>query len=127
MQRGWSMPWIGGRGRARAGRDHGVLEADVLAALDRERVGAGEAAAALDDLDAVGLQQPGEALHDAVDDAAACWPAPASKSISTLPTLHAELCERAVCVVDGVGALHHRLRRDAADVQAGAADGAPAR
>ncbi len=100
-------------GRARARRDDGALELDVLAALDGQRVRPGEAAAALDDLDAVGLEQPGEALDDAVHDAAAVALHLLEVEIDVADA-HAELCEVPLRVVVGVRGLHHGLRRDAA-------------
>ena len=55
--------------RERAGGDHGVLEGDVLAALDRDRVRVLEAAGALDPLDAVGLEEECHAVCHLLDDA----------------------------------------------------------
>ncbi len=107
-------------GGARAGRDHGALELDVLASLDRERVGPVEAPAPLDDLDAVALEQPGEALDDAVHDPAAVALHLLEVEIDVAEA-HAELREVALRVVVGVRRLHHRLGRDAADVEARAA------
>jgi hypothetical protein len=108
---------------ARAGGDHGLLERDGLAALDGQLVRAGEAAAARHDLHAVGLQQPAEALDDTVDDGAAV----------RLDLVEVELQPRGLDperrhvtarLVPGVCGLHHRFCGDAADVQAGPANGA---
>src|SRR6266516_4854404 len=54
--------------RTRARRHDRALEADVLCVLDRDRVGVLEAAGALDPLDAVGLEEAGDALRHLVDD-----------------------------------------------------------
>ena len=83
--------------------------------------GPAEAAAALDDLDAVALEQAGQALDDAVDDAAAVALHLLEVEVDVADA-HAELREMPLRVVVGVRGLHHRLRRDAADVEAGAAD-----
>ena len=120
-QRGWSMPSIGGR----SGREPEAMTA-CLKVTDSppstcERVGAREPAAPLDDRDAVGLQQPAEARHGAVDDLLLV-------GLHLRPVdldarhLDAQLGERGVRVLDGVRALHQGLRGDAADVQAGAAE-----
>jgi hypothetical protein len=107
--------------RLRAGRDHGVLEGDGLAALDRHLVGAREPPTSLDDRDAVGLQQPAETGHRAVDHLLLVGLHLGPVDLDA-GDLHAQLGERGVRVLDGVSALHQRLRRDAADVQAGAAE-----
>ena len=109
------------RGRARAGRDDGGLELDVLGVLDGHGVRAGEAPAARDDLDAVGLEQPGQALDDAGHDAAAIALDLLEVEIDVAEP-DAELREVALRVVVRVRRLDHRLGRDAADVQARTAD-----
>ena len=121
MQRGWSMPGIGGA----AGREPVAITALLnwmsSPPSTASVFGPAEAAAALDDLDAVALEQAGEALDDAVDDAA-----PVALHLLEVEVdvaeAHAELREVPLRVVVGVRGLHHRLGRDAADVQAGAAN-----
>ena len=120
MQRGWSMPGIGGA----AGREPVAITALLKRTSSPpstvQRVRAREAAAALDDLDAVALQQAAEALDDAVDDAAAVALHLLEVEVDVAER-DAELREVPLRVVVGVRGLHHRLRRDAADVQARAA------
>ena len=70
-----------------------------------------------DDLDAVGLEQPGQALDDAVDDAAAIALDLLEVEIDVAEP-DAELREVPLRVVVGVRRLDHRLRRDTAHVQA---------
>ena len=55
--------------RRRAGRDDRLLEVHVLPALDRDRVRVVEAARALHPLDAVRLEEAGDALRHLLDDA----------------------------------------------------------
>ena len=115
------MPGIGGA----AGREPvaitALLNCDVLATLDGQRVRAAEAAVALDDLDAVALEQPGEALDDAVHDAAAVALHLLEVEVDVAEA-HAQLREVPLRVVVGVRRLHHRLGRDAANVEARAAN-----
>ena len=66
------------------------------------------------------LSRPGEALDDAVDDAAAVALHLLEVEVDVADP-HAELREVPLRVVEGVRGLHHRLGRDAADVEAGAA------
>ena len=68
-QRGESRPVDRRADRERAGRDDRALERDVLPALDGDRVRALEAALALHPLDAVRLEEPGDAARHLLDDA----------------------------------------------------------
>ena len=121
MQRGWSTPGIGGA----AGREPVAMTAALnwmSSAFSTDmRVRAGEAPAAQDDLDAVGLEQPGQALDDAGHDAAAIALDLLEVEIDVAEP-DAELREVPLRVVVGVRRLDHRLGRDAADVQARAAN-----
>ena len=67
-QRAWSMPSTGGRSGLRAGGDHRVLEVHRLAALHGDLVGPGEAPAAVDHGDPVGLEEPAHPADHPVDD-----------------------------------------------------------
>ena len=121
MQRGWSMPGIGGA----AGREPVAITAllnvmssppstaTVFGPLKRPRP--------LDDLDAVALEQAGQALDDAVHDAAAVALHLLEIEIDVAEA-HAQLREMRLRVVVGVRRLHHRLGRDAANVEARAAN-----
>ena len=68
-QRGESIPSIGGRSGNEPVATIALLNWIVLAALDRERVRAAEAAAALHPLDAVRLEEAGDAARHLLDDA----------------------------------------------------------
>jgi hypothetical protein len=103
--------------RRRAGGDDAVLEADALGALDREGVRPVEAAAALHELDAVGLQQAADVLDDVGDDPVLVGLHLAEVQLRALH-LDAEAGEGLLRVLHGVRALDPGLGRDAADVQA---------
>ena len=120
-QRSDSRPGIGGRIGNEPGRDDRRLEVDVLAALDRDRVRARELAVALDPLDAVGLEEPGDAARHLLDDAGLPLVGGGEIELRRLDR-DAELRERVVRLVEEVRGLHPGLGRDAPDAQAGAAE-----
>ena len=84
--------------------------------------GAGEAAAAGDDRDAVRLDDARDAVDQPVDDRSACWPGPGAKSSSAPATLTPSCAKCLVRLLERVRGLHPRLRRDAADGDARPAD-----
>ena len=110
-------------GRTRAGRDDRALEAHLLTTLDLQRVRAREAPATLHDLDADALHEAAETLHDAVHDALAVGLHLLEVERDAID-LDAERREPLARLVEAVRRLHEGLRRDAADVQAGAPHGA---
>ncbi len=75
------------------------------------------------DLDADALHQAGETAHDAVDDAAAVRLHLVEVERDAVDP-DAERRQALARLVERMRRLHHRLRRDAPDVQAGAADAA---
>src|SRR5205823_12420736 len=106
--------------REGAGRDDRRLEGDVLRALDRDRVRVLEAARAADPLDAVGLEEAGDPLRHLLDDLG--LPLVRGGEVELrLADLHAELREGLFGFLQRERGLHPRLRRDAADAEAGAA------
>ena len=120
-QRGESSPGIGGRIGNEPVATIAVLKFDVLPALDRDRVRAGERPLAVDPLDAVRLEQGGDAAGHLVDDGV--LPRGDRGEVERrVGGPDAELGERLARVVVGVRALHPRLRRDAPDAQARAAE-----
>ena len=97
------------------------VNVDVLAALDRDRVRVAERALALHPLDAVRLEERGDAAGHLRDDGG--LPLVRRREVELgLAHRDAELRERVARLVQEVRGLHPRLRRDAADAQAGAAE-----
>ncbi len=106
-----------GTKRERARRDDRMLEGDVLAALDGDRVCVLERAGALDPLDAVRLEEKCDAIGHLLDDAVL--------PLVRLPEfeleaaeLHAELVEGVLGLFQRKGSLHPGFRRDAPDAEA---------
>jgi hypothetical protein len=103
----------------RAGGQQHVLGLDAPA-VDLDGGGGDQRAGALDDLDLAALDQAGEALVQPLDDLA----------LVGVDARHVDLVEAAVDAellgllddLDGLGRVQQRLGRDAAAVQAGAAD-----
>ena len=121
------MPSIGRPQRRRAGGDDRGLESDVLGALHGERVRVLEPADAAHPLDAVRLEEAGDAGGHLVDDRV--LPLVGAPEVELrLRDVDAELGEAVGRLLHGVGRLHPRFRGDAADAQAGAAElGTPSR
>ena len=115
-----SRPGIGGR----SGNEPVAITADLKRRPrrpHRDRVRVGEAAAALHPLDAVRLEQACDALSHLPDDAGL----PLVRSREVEPRLldaDAERAEHVVRLVQELGRLDPRLRRDAADAKARAAE-----
>src|SRR5918996_1700257 len=103
--------------RVRPGRDDRALEGHVLPAVHGERVGVFEAALALDPLDAVGLEEAGDAVRELAHDGR--LPLVRLREVELgRAHLDAELLEGLLGLLNGKGGLHPRLRRDAADPEA---------
>ena len=117
-----SRPGIGGRIGNEPVATIAEVNVDVLAALDRDRVRVPERPLALHPLDAVRLEERGDAARHLRDDARPSTRSPPAKSSSGSPTETPSLRERVARLVQEVRGLHPRLRRDAADAQAGAAE-----
>src|SRR5439155_6345535 len=107
--------------RKRAGRDDRRLEGDVFAPFERDRVGVPEAAGALDPLDAVGLEEAGDALRHLVDDLR--FPFIRRREIEARSAdLDAELGEGVLCLFNRERGLNPRFRWNAADTEARATE-----
>ena len=120
-QRSLSRPGIGGRSGNEPVATIALLNVDVLAALDADRVRARERAGALDPLDAVRLEEAGDAAGHLLDDGG--LPLVRLREVELrLTDRHTELAERVVRLVHEMRGLHPRLRRDAPDAQAGSAE-----
>ncbi len=120
-QRGESSPSIGGRSGNEPVAMIADWKRDVLPTLDRDRVRVGEAARALDPLDAVRLEEARDAAGHLLDDSV--LPLVRSREVELrLAHLHAELGERLLGLLDRERGLHPGLGRDAPDAQAGAAE-----
>src|SRR5262249_10765195 len=101
------------------GDDRGS-EAHVLGALDADRVRVAESSGALYPLDAVRLEQQRDAVGHLLHDA--CLPLVRGAEVELrLADTHAELRERLPRLLQRERRLDPRLRRDAADPKAGAA------
>ncbi len=91
--------------------------------LDPARLAVDHRRVAVHDLDLVALQQRADAAGEAADDAV--LPFDRAREVERRPLdLEAERRRRRrllVCVVDRIGGMDDRLRRDAADIEAGAA------
>src|SRR3972149_1688863 len=107
--------------RVGAGGDDRLLEGHVVVALDGDGVRVPEAAGALHPLDPVRLEEAGDALRELTHDRG--LPRVRGSEVELwLPHLHAELAEGLLRLLERVRGLHPRLRRDAADAQARAAE-----
>ena len=105
----------------RAGRDDRGLEGDVFSAFDRQRVRIPEGAGALHPVDAVRLEEPGDARRHLLDDAR--LPRVRRGEVERCASdLHAELREALLGLAQRVRGLHPRLRGDAPDAEARAAE-----
>src|SRR5579862_5597338 len=105
--------------RERARRDDRLLEGDVLSTFNGERIRVFEAAVALDPFDAVRLEQAGDALRHLLDDAR--LPRVRSGEVELgAGNVDAELREVLLRLLQRESGLHPRLRRNAADAEAGA-------
>ena len=103
--------------REGACRDDRALEAHVLPTLDRDRVRVLEAAGALHPLDAVGLEEAGDARGHLLDDPG--LPLVRGREVELRrPDLDAELAEGLLGFLDRERGLHPGFRRDAADAKA---------
>ena len=107
--------------RERARRDDRLLEGDVLPALDGDRVRVLERAGALDPLDAVRLEERGDAGRHLLDDAVLPLVRLAEFELEAAE-LHAELVEGVLGLLQRERGLHPGFRRDAPDTKAGAAE-----
>src|SRR5512132_431228 len=118
----WRIDALDRRNEREAARgDDCLLERDVLAALDRDRVRVLEAALALDPVDAVRLEERGDTAGHLLDDAR--LPLVCSREVEVrLADLDAELGEGLLGLLDRECGLHPGLRRDTTDAQAGAAE-----
>src|SRR5581483_1927311 len=106
--------------RERAGGDDRLLEGDALAALDPDRVRVGEAADAFHPLDAVRLEERGDARGHLLDDGRLPRVRLREVELRTRD-VDAELREVLLRLLERERGLHPGLRRDAADAEAGAA------
>ena len=120
--RSLSRPGIGGRSGNEPVATIADLEGDVLAALDGDRVRALEAAVALHPLDAVRLEEAGDALRHLLDDARLPLVRGAEVELRLGRRCTPSFAKLLVGLVQEVRGLHPRLRRDAPDAQAGAAE-----
>src|SRR6266516_426024 len=110
-----------GTKRERARRDDRLLEGDVLAAFDGERVRVLERAVPLDPVDAVRLEERSDALRHLLDDAVLPLVRLAEFELEATE-LHAQLVERVLGLFQRERSLHPGLRRDAPDAEARAAE-----
>src|SRR5919106_1553532 len=107
--------------RIRARRDDHGLEGHVLAALDRERVGVLEAALPFDPLDAVRLEEAGDAVRELADDRV--LPLVRLREVELRRAdVDAQLGERLLGLLEREGGLHPGLRGDAPDAETGASE-----
>src|SRR5207302_11103827 len=96
-------------------------ERNILPALDADRVRIFERSDAFDPIHAVRLEQRSDALCHLLDDARLPLVRLAELELETAE-LDAELVERLLGFLQRERGLHPRLRGDAADAQAGAAE-----
>src|SRR5581483_1483707 len=107
--------------RERARRDDRLLERDVLASVDRDRVRVAEPTEAFHPLHAVRLEEGRDTGRHLLDDAG--LPRVRGGEVEPrLADLHAELREALFRLLQRERRLHPRLRRDAADAEAGTAE-----